>query len=135
MSVASWCSTCFCVVLCVGFCTGHFVMVPLNLNIYIVYNILSFNISLIYIIFINNMDFLLPYLWYGVYIISCVLSMLSLLCPPREVSEDMSMTCSLGSLWFVVSLCLACVTIVRGRCYRTVSFFNILFCLSLSYCT
>ena len=32
MSVASWCSTCFCVVLCVGFCTGHFVMVPLNLT-------------------------------------------------------------------------------------------------------
>jgi len=31
MSVASWCSTCFCV-LCVGFCTGHFVMVPLNLT-------------------------------------------------------------------------------------------------------
>ena len=23
---------CFCVVLCVGFCTGHFVMVPLNLT-------------------------------------------------------------------------------------------------------
>jgi len=20
---ASWCSTCFCVILCVGFCTGH----------------------------------------------------------------------------------------------------------------
>jgi len=32
MSVASWCSTCFCVVLCVDFCTGHFVMVPLNLT-------------------------------------------------------------------------------------------------------
>jgi len=32
MSVVSWCSTCFCVVLCVGFCTGHFVMVPLNLT-------------------------------------------------------------------------------------------------------
>ena len=31
MSVASWCSTCFCVVLCVGFWTGNFVMVPLNL--------------------------------------------------------------------------------------------------------
>jgi len=30
MSVASWCCTCFCVVLCVSFCTGHFVMVPLN---------------------------------------------------------------------------------------------------------
>jgi len=29
MSVASWC---FCVVLCVSFCTGHFVMVPLNLT-------------------------------------------------------------------------------------------------------
>ena len=28
MSAASWCSTCFCVVLCVGFCAGHFVMVP-----------------------------------------------------------------------------------------------------------
>ena len=32
MSAAFWCSTCFCVVLCVGFCTGHFVMVPLNLT-------------------------------------------------------------------------------------------------------
>jgi len=31
MYVASWCCTCFCVVLCVNFCTGHFVMVPLNL--------------------------------------------------------------------------------------------------------
>jgi len=50
MSVAS--STCFCVVLCVRFCTGHFVMVLFNLywNIYIVYNILSLNISLIYIL-------------------------------------------------------------------------------------
>ena len=32
MSVASWCCTCFCVVLCVSFCTGRFVMVPLNLT-------------------------------------------------------------------------------------------------------
>ena len=40
----------FCVVLCVGFRTGYFVMVPLQLNIYIVYNILSLNISSIYII-------------------------------------------------------------------------------------
>ena len=34
MSVVSWCcrSTCFCVVLCVIFCTGHFVMLPLNLT-------------------------------------------------------------------------------------------------------
>ena len=32
MSVASWCCTCFCVVLCVSFCTGHFVIVPLNLT-------------------------------------------------------------------------------------------------------
>jgi len=32
MSVASRCSTCFFVVLCVGFCTCHFVMVPLNLT-------------------------------------------------------------------------------------------------------
>ena len=40
----------FCVVLCVGFCTGNFVMVPLNLNIYIVYNILSLSTSSIYII-------------------------------------------------------------------------------------
>jgi len=34
MSVASWCCTCkcFCVVLCVSSCTGHFVMVPLNLT-------------------------------------------------------------------------------------------------------
>jgi len=29
---ASWCSTWFCAVLSVGFCTGHFVMVPLNLT-------------------------------------------------------------------------------------------------------
>ena len=50
MSVASWCSTCFCVVLCVGFFTGHFVMVPLNLTyLQHVYNILSLNNSLIYI--------------------------------------------------------------------------------------
>jgi len=32
MYVASWCSMCFCVILCVSFCTGHFVMVPLNLT-------------------------------------------------------------------------------------------------------
>ena len=32
MSVTSWCSTCFCVVLSVGFCTGYFVMVLLNLT-------------------------------------------------------------------------------------------------------
>jgi len=32
-TVASWCSVCFCVVLCVCFfCTGHCVMVPLNLT-------------------------------------------------------------------------------------------------------
>ena len=31
-SVDLWCSMWFCVVLCVGFCTGHFVMVPLNLT-------------------------------------------------------------------------------------------------------
>jgi len=31
MSVVSWCSACFCVVLCV-FCTDHFVMVPFNLT-------------------------------------------------------------------------------------------------------
>ena len=30
MSVASWCCTCFSVVLCVSFCTGHVVMVPLT---------------------------------------------------------------------------------------------------------
>ena len=34
MYVASWCFTCFCVVLCVGFCTGHFVMVHLNLTLF-----------------------------------------------------------------------------------------------------
>jgi len=28
MSVASWCSGCFCAVLCVCFCTDNFVMVP-----------------------------------------------------------------------------------------------------------
>ena len=32
MSVASQCCPCFCVVLCVSFCTGHFVMLPLNLT-------------------------------------------------------------------------------------------------------
>jgi len=32
MSVASSCSVCFCAVLCVGFCTVHFVMAPLNLT-------------------------------------------------------------------------------------------------------
>ena len=30
MSVGYWCSTCFCIALRVGFCTGHFVMVPIN---------------------------------------------------------------------------------------------------------
>ena len=32
MSVASWCCKSFCVVSCVSFCTGHFVMVPLNMT-------------------------------------------------------------------------------------------------------
>jgi len=32
MSVASWCCMCFCVLLCVSFCTGNFVIVPLNLT-------------------------------------------------------------------------------------------------------
>jgi len=32
MSVASWCCKSFCVVRCVSFCTGHFVMVPLNMT-------------------------------------------------------------------------------------------------------
>jgi len=33
MSVATWCSACFCAVLCVCFfCTSHFAMVPLNLT-------------------------------------------------------------------------------------------------------
>ena len=32
MSVASLCCTCFCVVLCVSFCAGHFVTAPLNLT-------------------------------------------------------------------------------------------------------
>jgi len=32
MYVASWCSTCFCLVLCVFMWTGHFVLVPLNLT-------------------------------------------------------------------------------------------------------
>ena len=30
MSVTYWCPACFCAVLCVCFCTGHFVMVPLH---------------------------------------------------------------------------------------------------------
>jgi len=69
MYVASWCCMCVCVVPCVSFCTGHFVMVPLNMtylhclqhslfehlsnlywHVYIVYNILSLNISSIYIL-------------------------------------------------------------------------------------
>ena len=58
MSVASWCSTCFCVVLCDGFCLGHFVMAPLNLT-YLVHclNSLPLNISSIYIT-IYNISFL-----------------------------------------------------------------------------
>ena len=32
MYVSSWCCTCFCVVLFVRLCTGHFIMVPLNLT-------------------------------------------------------------------------------------------------------
>ena len=32
MYVASWCLACFCVVLCVSFCTGNYVMVPLNIS-------------------------------------------------------------------------------------------------------
>jgi len=32
MSVASWCCKSFCVVPCVSFCTGHFVMMPLNMT-------------------------------------------------------------------------------------------------------
>ena len=32
MSVASWCCDSFCVVPCASFCTGHFVMVPLNMT-------------------------------------------------------------------------------------------------------
>jgi len=50
VSVASWCCTCFCVILCVGFCKGHFVKVPLHLTYLHCYNILSLGISSIYII-------------------------------------------------------------------------------------
>ena len=32
MSVAYWCSTCFCIVLCVFLCTDHFVIVPFKLT-------------------------------------------------------------------------------------------------------
>ena len=32
MSAASWCCKSFCVVPCVSFCTGHFVMMPLNMT-------------------------------------------------------------------------------------------------------
>ena len=32
MSVALWCCKSFCVVPCVSFCTGHFVMVPFNIT-------------------------------------------------------------------------------------------------------
>ena len=50
MSVASWCCKSFCVVPCVSFCTGHFVMVPLNMTYLHFYNILCLNISSIYIV-------------------------------------------------------------------------------------
>jgi len=75
MSVASWCCKSFCVFPCVSFCTGHFVMVPLNMtylhclqyalfehlfnlywHIYIVYNILYLNISLIYFYTVHIYD-------------------------------------------------------------------------------
>jgi len=51
MSVASWCCTCFCVVLCVSFLYGPFChgAFKLDIIIYIVYNIFYFNISSIYI--------------------------------------------------------------------------------------
>ena len=46
-----WCSTCFCVVLCVGFCSGHLARYPLHIYIlYFTYNILSLSISSICII-------------------------------------------------------------------------------------
>ena len=60
MSVASWCSTCcFCVVRCVGFCTGHFDMVPLNLTYLHCLQHSQFehhfNLYLLYIQFISNL--------------------------------------------------------------------------------
>ena len=59
MSVASWCYMCFCVVLCVGFCTGHFVMVLLKqLSSKIYLKIISYNFFKIslqkYIIVVRN---------------------------------------------------------------------------------
>ena len=50
MSVASWWSACFCAVLCDCFCTGTFVMVPLNLTWLHCFNMVFFNISSIYIL-------------------------------------------------------------------------------------
>ena len=63
MSVVSWCCTCFCVVLCVSFCRGHFVMVPLNLTYLHCLQLSYLNISSIYIcitrtlVFLNLFDF------------------------------------------------------------------------------
>ena len=59
MSVASWCFTCFCVVLCVGFFMDHFVMVPLNLTYLHCLQHSSLNISSIYIT-INHFKFAKP---------------------------------------------------------------------------
>ena len=54
MSDASWCCTCFCVVLCVSFCTSHFVMVPLNWTYPHCLQHSFFNISSIYIGSVNK---------------------------------------------------------------------------------
>ena len=62
MSVASWCCACFWVVLCVSFCTGHLVMVPLNLTYLHCLQHSFFNISSIYII--SHYNYILPVYFY-----------------------------------------------------------------------
>jgi len=57
VSVASWCCTCLCVILCVGFCKDHFVKVPLHFYIvttFFLYHTIKLNISSINIIKKSN---------------------------------------------------------------------------------
>jgi len=59
MSVESWCSACFCAVLCVCFCTGYFVIVTLNLTclhcLQHSYSEHHFNLYYLFICFNNKM--------------------------------------------------------------------------------
>ena len=50
MSVASWCCKRFCVVPCVSFCTGHFVMVPLNMTYCLQHSLFEHLFNLYYIL-------------------------------------------------------------------------------------